>query len=214
MTTAAPSTWVVCRLEVNLCRAKEPTKSNVSSETQGSRSFPDCAEGFNSKSSTRLAVVNAGRCAFDTSSINTEQIMASRRQSLVGDDDHLAALGIQQELKRNFSPLSMLGLAFAILNSWTALSTSMSLALPSGGSTSVIWGLVTAGFFNLCLSASLAEFLSAYPTVSISTGSATWRLCQIDLRDDIHNTFLFQSCANLLRIGRRTIPLGTHYCMG
>lgn len=58
----------------------------------------------------------------------------------------------------------MLGLAFAILNSWTALSTSMSLALPSGGPVSVIWGLVTAGFFNLCLATSLAEFLSAYPT--------------------------------------------------
>ena len=88
----------------------------------------------------------------------------TRRQSLIGDDDHLAALGVQQELKRNFSPLSMLGLAFAILNSWTALSTSMSLALPSGGSTAVLWGLVTAGVCNLCIAASLAEFLSAYPT--------------------------------------------------
>ncbi|KAF2216292.1 hypothetical protein CERZMDRAFT_64731 [Cercospora zeae-maydis SCOH1-5] len=90
--------------------------------------------------------------------------MVSRQASVVADDAHLAALGVKQELKRNFSPLSMLGLAFAILNSWTALSTSMSLALPSGGPTSVIWGLVTAGFFNLCLAASLAEFLSAYPT--------------------------------------------------
>lgn len=58
----------------------------------------------------------------------------------------------------------MLGLAFAILNSWTALSASLSLALPSGGPTSVIWGLVTAGVCNLCLAASMAEFLSAYPT--------------------------------------------------
>lgn len=90
--------------------------------------------------------------------------MATRRASLVADGDHLAALGVKQELKRNFSPLSMLGLAFAILNSWTALSTSMSLALPSGGPTSVIWGLITAGVFNLCLATSLAEFLSAYPT--------------------------------------------------
>ncbi|KAI5368226.1 putative amino acid/polyamine transporter I, amino acid permease [Septoria linicola] len=92
--------------------------------------------------------------------------MASRRASLVTDGDHLAALGVKQELKRNFSPLSMLGLAFAILNSWTALSTSMSLALPSGGPTSVIWGLMTAGVFNLCLATSLAEFLSAYPTAA------------------------------------------------
>lgn len=80
------------------------------------------------------------------------------------DDLQLAALGHKGELKRHFSPLSMLGLAFAILNSWTALSASLSLALPSGGSTSVVWGLVTAGICNLCLAASLAEFLSAYPT--------------------------------------------------
>jgi amino acid permease (GABA permease) len=80
------------------------------------------------------------------------------------DELQLEALGHKGELKRNFSPLSMLGLAFAILNSWTALSASLSLALPSGGSTSVVWGLVTAGICNLCLAASLAEFLSAYPT--------------------------------------------------
>ncbi|KAL9106305.1 MAG: hypothetical protein Q9227_008640 [Pyrenula ochraceoflavens] len=78
----------------------------------------------------------------------------------------LAALGHKQELARNFSTLSMLGLAFAILNSWTALSASLSLALPSGGPTSVIWGLVTAGICNLCLAASLAEFLSAYPSAA------------------------------------------------
>jgi choline transport protein len=86
-------------------------------------------------------------------------------QSIPLDDAaYLATMGHQQELPRNFSTLSMLGLAFAILNSWTALAASLSLALPSGGPTSVIWGLVTAGICNLCLAASLAEFLSAYPT--------------------------------------------------
>ncbi|GKZ28894.1 hypothetical protein AbraIFM66950_001518 [Aspergillus brasiliensis] len=80
------------------------------------------------------------------------------------DDAQLAAMGHKAELNRNFSMLSMLGLAFAILNSWTALSASLSLSLPSGGCVSVIWGLITAGVCNLCMSASLAEFLSAYPT--------------------------------------------------
>lgn len=88
----------------------------------------------------------------------------ARANSTVDDDAQLAQLGHKAELHRNFSPLAMLGLAFAILNSWTALAASLSLALPSGGPTSVIWGLVTAGVCNLCLAASLAEFLSAYPT--------------------------------------------------
>lgn len=82
----------------------------------------------------------------------------------LNDEAQLQALGHKGELERNFSLLSMLGLAFAILNSWTALATSLGLALNSGGSTSVIWGLVTAGMCNLCLAASMAEFLSAYPT--------------------------------------------------
>ena len=82
------------------------------------------------------------------------------RHGSVADHEHLASLGVTGELKRQFSPLSMLGLAFAILNSWTALSASLSLALPSGGSASVIWGLITAGICNGCLAASLAEFVS------------------------------------------------------
>ncbi|OJJ99299.1 hypothetical protein ASPACDRAFT_1901933 [Aspergillus aculeatus ATCC 16872] len=86
-------------------------------------------------------------------------------KDLRGDDDaQLAALGHRAELNRNFSMLSMLGLAFAILNSWTALSASLSISLPSGGCVSVVWGLVTAGICNLCMASSLAEFLSAYPT--------------------------------------------------
>jgi choline transport protein len=80
------------------------------------------------------------------------------------DAAELQRLGHKQELKRNFSMVSMLGLAFAILNTWTALAASISLALPSGGASSVIWGLIVAGICNLCLAASLAEFLSAYPT--------------------------------------------------
>ncbi|OJI96686.1 hypothetical protein ASPVEDRAFT_78444 [Aspergillus versicolor CBS 583.65] len=83
---------------------------------------------------------------------------------LQGDDAQLAALGHRPELKRRFSTWAMLGLAFAVLNSWTALSASLSISISSGGSTSVIWGLVTAGFCNFCIASSLAEFLSAYPT--------------------------------------------------
>ncbi|RDA84996.1 hypothetical protein CP532_3874 [Ophiocordyceps camponoti-leonardi (nom. inval.)] len=87
------------------------------------------------------------------------------------DDAQLAALGLRSELRRDFSTLSMLGLAFAVLNvafppllTWTAVSASLPVSLTSGGSISIVWGLFTAGFCNLCIAASLAEFLSAYPT--------------------------------------------------
>ncbi|KAM4064419.1 amino acid permease [Hirsutella rhossiliensis] len=87
-----------------------------------------------------------------------------KRNGRHDDDAQLAAMGHKPELKRNFSALSMLGLAFAVLNSWTALSASLPVSLTSGGSASIVWGLVTAGICNLCIAASLAEFLSAYPT--------------------------------------------------
>lgn len=49
------------------------------------------------------------------------------------------------------------GLAYAILNSWTAMATSLSIALPSGGPTAVVWGLIVSFLGNLAMSASLAE---------------------------------------------------------
>ncbi|OQD93259.1 hypothetical protein PENSOL_c034G08056 [Penicillium solitum] len=55
---------------------------------------------------------------------------------LQGDDARLAAMGHRPELQRSHSTWSMLGLAFAVLNSWTALSASLSISLTSGGSTS------------------------------------------------------------------------------
>lgn len=102
-----------------------------------------------------------------TDTLGTTAVMGggSRKEAAASDDAAaLARLGVKQELQRNFSKISMLGLAFAILNSWTALATSLPLALPSGGPSAIIWGLLVAGLCNLCLAASLAEFLSAYPT--------------------------------------------------
>lgn len=70
------------------------------------------------------------------------------------------------QLAKNFSRISLLGLAFITLNSWTAFSSALPLSLTSGGPTSIVWGLLTAGVCTLCIAASLAEFLSAYPTAA------------------------------------------------
>ncbi len=80
-------------------------------------------------------------------------------------DDALERLGIKSDLDRNsFSNISMLGMAFAIVNTWCAIGTTVNASLPSGGASSAVWGIVVAGIFNLCSGVSLAEFLSAYPT--------------------------------------------------
>ncbi|KAF8308093.1 amino acid transporter [Clavulina sp. PMI_390] len=73
--------------------------------------------------------------------------------------------------QHHFSLLSAIGLAFAILNSWTAMAASLNLALPSGGPTAVIWGVVVSGIGDLCIVLSLAEICNVYPT---SGGQYHW----------------------------------------
>ncbi|KAK8849460.1 hypothetical protein IAR55_004793 [Kwoniella newhampshirensis] len=72
---------------------------------------------------------------------------------------------------KHFKLLSLVGLAYAILNSWTAMATSLSIALPSGGPTAVIWGIVPSFIGNLAMAASMAEICHVYPT---SGGQYHW----------------------------------------
>jgi len=57
-------------------------------------------------------------------------------------------------LKRRFSMFACLGIAFAILNSWTAMASSLQIVLPSGGSITMVWGLLCSsiGAFLMVLS--------------------------------------------------------------
>ncbi|KAF8243958.1 amino acid transporter [Wilcoxina mikolae CBS 423.85] len=87
------------------------------------------------------------------------------------DSQQVKNLGYEQELVRNHSRWSLLGLAFITLNTWVVLAASLSLALPSGGPSVVLWGLVVSGFCSGCLAASMAEFASAYP---IAAGQYYW----------------------------------------
>ncbi|WWD20084.1 hypothetical protein CI109_104558 [Kwoniella shandongensis] len=72
---------------------------------------------------------------------------------------------------KNFKLLSLIGLAYAVLNSWTAMATSLSIALPSGGPTAVIWGIVPSAIGNLAMAASMAEICHVFPT---SGGQYHW----------------------------------------
>ncbi|GAA5938478.1 hypothetical protein JCM10213_003305 [Rhodosporidiobolus nylandii] len=65
---------------------------------------------------------------------------------------------------KNFSMLSLIGLAYCILNSWTAMAASLSVVLPSGGPVAVLWGLCVSFVGVFSLAASLAEIVHVYPT--------------------------------------------------
>ena len=51
------------------------------------------------------------------------------------------------------------------------MAASLSVALPSGGPTAVIWGIIPSFIGNLCMAASLAEICAVYPT---SGGQYHW----------------------------------------
>ncbi|GAA5995675.1 hypothetical protein JCM5350_007799 [Sporobolomyces pararoseus] len=65
---------------------------------------------------------------------------------------------------KDFSMLAMVGLAYAILNSWVAMAASLSLSLPSGGPVATLWGLIVSFLGNLAMAASMAEIAHVYPT--------------------------------------------------
>ncbi|CEQ42615.1 SPOSA6832_04457 [Sporobolomyces salmonicolor] len=60
--------------------------------------------------------------------------------------------------------LAMVGLAYAILNSWVAMAASLNLSLPSGGPVATLWGLVISAIGNISMAASLAEICHVFPS--------------------------------------------------
>ncbi|KAK1573526.1 amino acid permease [Colletotrichum navitas] len=67
-------------------------------------------------------------------------------------------------LEKRFSKLTMIGMAFAILNTWISLAGSIGFVMPSGGSVSFVYGFIFCVLCNVCLSASVGELASIYPT--------------------------------------------------
>ena len=56
--------------------------------------------------------------------------------SSINDEARLADLGYQQELKRNFSLIGMIGFSFSIVTCWTALGGVLTVGIESGGKAS------------------------------------------------------------------------------
>ncbi|KAM0431405.1 hypothetical protein ACHAPT_005382 [Fusarium lateritium] len=67
-------------------------------------------------------------------------------------------------LQKRFTKITMIGMAFAILNTWISLAGSLGLVMPSGGSVSFVYGFIFCVICNVCLSASVGELASRWPT--------------------------------------------------
>ncbi|WOO84842.1 Choline transport protein [Vanrija pseudolonga] len=80
---------------------------------------------------------------------------SSAHKVAIGEVDHTV------HLERRFGFWSCLGMAFIMLNSWTAI---LGVVLPSGGAVSVVWGCLTSAFGAMMTVLSLAEVCHIYPT--------------------------------------------------
>ncbi len=84
-------------------------------------------------------------------------------KSLDTDALKLAGMGYTQDLKRNYSVLSVLGVGFSLTNSWFAISAALITGINSGGPVLIIYGIILIALVSICVGISLSELASAFP---------------------------------------------------
>ncbi|KXT07782.1 hypothetical protein AC579_4302 [Pseudocercospora musae] len=83
----------------------------------------------------------------------------------------LEKLGYQQELKRSFGLIGMIGFSFSIVTCWSALSGVLVIGVESGGPPVMIWSWLGICTASLAVAYSMAEMCSAYP---VAGGQYSW----------------------------------------
>ncbi|GAM42824.1 hypothetical protein TCE0_044r17147 [Talaromyces pinophilus] len=91
-------------------------------------------------------------------------VQAKGEPEMNADELRLAQMGHTQELKRHFSILSLIGLASTTTISWTGLGLGIVTEINAGGPGAIIYGFILVTILQSFLGASLAEFVSSYPT--------------------------------------------------
>lgn len=75
----------------------------------------------------------------------------------------LAEMGYTQDMKRNYSVLSVLGVGFSLTNSWFGISAALITGINSGGPILIVYGIILIALISTCVGISLSELASAYP---------------------------------------------------
>ncbi|KAE8353230.1 amino acid/polyamine transporter I [Aspergillus coremiiformis] len=88
-----------------------------------------------------------------------------------GEDARLEKLGYEQELKRTFGLLGMIGFSFSIVTSWTALSGVFIVGVTSGGPPVMVFSYLGVSLLTLAVAIPMAEMCSMYP---VAGGQYSW----------------------------------------
>ncbi|KAG9242522.1 amino acid/polyamine transporter I [Calycina marina] len=83
----------------------------------------------------------------------------------------LQNMGYEQELKRSFGLLGMIGFSFSIVTCWSALGGVLVTGVNAGGPPVMIFGWIGISCVSLCVAYSMAEMCSEYP---VAGGQYSW----------------------------------------
>ncbi|RSL60532.1 hypothetical protein CEP53_005422 [Fusarium sp. AF-6] len=72
-------------------------------------------------------------------------------------------VGHTQELRKNFSVFSVLGISFSLANSWFGISTALVTGINSGGPVQLVYGIILITIVCAAIAVSLSELASAMP---------------------------------------------------
>ena len=112
-------------------------------------SKPSFSEPFRSRSKSKSEAANDDLPQYDNGT---------------DSDSLLEVLGYESELVRTRSTWQVAFMSFVLSSVPYGLSTTLIYPLTGGGPVTIIWGWVAVCFIILCLSASLGEITSVYPT--------------------------------------------------
>ncbi|KAK1149080.1 hypothetical protein N8T08_007758 [Aspergillus melleus] len=76
------------------------------------------------------------------------------------EDALVEQLGYEQELKRTFGLLGMIGFSFSVVTSWTALSGVFIVGVKSGGPPVMVFSFIAVCFLTLAVAIPMAEMCS------------------------------------------------------
>ncbi|CAF4711016.1 unnamed protein product, partial [Rotaria sp. Silwood2] len=80
------------------------------------------------------------------------------------DTLRLQSLGYKQELSRNFNRLTNYGVALSVVSVSSGISSLFAYGMVTGGPVVMVWGWIFVAILTLCVTLSMAEICSSYPT--------------------------------------------------
>lgn len=86
-----------------------------------------------------------------------------RETSVPDQISHILEMGYTQDMRRNFSIWSVLGIAFGLTNSWVGISAGLITGINSGGPVLIVYGIILLALVSTCVGISLSELASAMP---------------------------------------------------